>query len=91
MDGAPDWRAIVYALSMFGLGVFEIAILVGVILLVVGPARAPGVARMLGRGVKEVRETVTGPQQEIRDAIAGDVIDAKPAKKPGSTSSSPKP
>ena len=73
---------------MFGLGVIEIAVLVGVILLVVGPARAPGVARMLGRGVKEVRETVTGPQQEIRDAILGDVIEAEPAKKPGSSSSS---
>jgi sec-independent protein translocase protein TatA len=85
---APDWRAIIYALYMFGLGVIEIAILVGVILLVVGPARAPGVARMLGRGAKEVRETVTGPQQEIRDALLGD-IEAKPAtKKPGSSSSS---
>jgi sec-independent protein translocase protein TatA len=81
-------REIVYAVQMFGLGVLEIAILVGVILLVVGPARAPGVARMLGRGVKEVRETVTGPQQEIRDAIVGDVIEAEPAKKPGSSSSS---
>jgi Sec-independent protein translocase protein TatA len=86
---APNWRVIVYALSMFGLGVIEIAILVGVILLVVGPAKAPGVARMLGRGVKEVRETVTTPQQEIRDALLGD-IEAKPAaKKPGSSSSSP--
>jgi sec-independent protein translocase protein TatA len=56
----------------FGLGMWEIIVLVGVLLLVVGPAKAPGVARSLGRGVKEVRETVTGPQQEIRDALAGD-------------------
>jgi TatA/E family protein of Tat protein translocase len=56
----------------FGLGMWEIIVLVGVLLLVVGPAKAPGVARSLGRGVKEVRETVTGPQQEIRDALVGD-------------------
>jgi Sec-independent protein translocase protein TatA len=73
---------------MFGLGIIEIAILVGVILLVVGPAKAPGVARMLGRGVKEVRETVTGPQQEIRDALVGDIEGESVKKKSGSSSSS---
>ena len=66
----------------FGLGMWEIIILVGVLLLVVGPAKAPGVARSLGRGVKEVRETITAPQQEIRDALLGD-DDA--TKKPRST------
>lgn len=56
----------------FGLGMWEIIVVIGVILLVVGPAKAPGVARSLGRGVKEVRDTVTVPQQEIRDALLGD-------------------
>jgi TatA/E family protein of Tat protein translocase len=76
----------VYPAGMpFGLGMWEIIVLVAVVLLIVGPAKAPGVARSLGRGVKEVRDTVTVPQQEIRDALAGE-DDA--AKKPRSTTPS---
>jgi TatA/E family protein of Tat protein translocase len=56
----------------FGLGIWEIVVLVGVILLVVGPAKAPGVAKSIGRGMREVRETVTGPQKEIMDALTGE-------------------
>lgn len=63
----------------FGIGIWEIVILVGVLLLVVGPAKAPAVARSLGRGARELRETVTAPQQEIRDALTGDA-DGEPAK-----------
>lgn len=59
----------------FGIGIWEIVILLGIVLLVVGPAKAPSVARSLGRGVREVRETVTAPQQEIRDALTGDAGD----------------
>ncbi len=54
----------------FGLGVWEIIVLIGVLLLVVGPAKAPGVARMFGRGVREVRETVEAPKREITAALA---------------------
>lgn len=71
----------------FGLGIWEIVILVGIVLLVVGPAKAPGVARSLGRGVREVRETVTAPQQEIRDALTGDA-DGEPQKSPTSSTRS---
>lgn len=55
----------------FGIGVWEIVILVGVVLLVVGPAKAPSIARSLGRGVRDVRETVDGTQREIKDAVLG--------------------
>jgi TatA/E family protein of Tat protein translocase len=56
----------------FGIGIWEIVILVGVVLLVVGPAKAPSIARSLGRGVRDVRETVDGTQREIKDAVLGD-------------------
>ena len=46
-------------------------ILVAVVLLVVGPAKAPSIARSLGRGVREVRETVDGTQREIKEAVVG--------------------
>jgi TatA/E family protein of Tat protein translocase len=55
----------------FGIGIWEMVILVAVILLVVGPAKAPSIARSLGRGVREVRETVDGTQREIKDAVVG--------------------
>lgn len=55
----------------FGIGVWEMVILVGIVLLVVGPAKAPSIARSLGKGVREVRETVDGTQQDIRKAVTG--------------------
>lgn len=55
----------------FGIGIWEVVILLGIVLLVVGPAKAPSVARSLGRGVREVRETVDGTQREIREAVTG--------------------
>ncbi|MGL6280088.1 MAG: Sec-independent protein translocase subunit TatA/TatB [Gaiella sp.] len=61
----------------FGIGMWEIIILVGVVLLIVGPAKAPSVARSLGRGVRDVRETVDGTQREVREAITGPADDTK--------------
>lgn len=55
----------------FGIGIWEVVILLAVVLLIVGPAKAPSVARSLGRGVREVRETVDGTTREIRDAVTG--------------------
>ncbi|MSO57461.1 MAG: hypothetical protein EXQ77_00280 [Thermoleophilia bacterium] len=63
----------------FGIGVWEAVVLVGVLLLVVGPSKAPGVARMFGRGVREVRETVEAPRREITAALTGG--DDEPARK----------
>jgi sec-independent protein translocase protein TatA len=64
----------------FGLGIWEVVILIAVIVLVVGPAKAPGVARSLGRGAREIRETVTAPQREIMNALTG--VDSKDEAKP---------
>lgn len=55
----------------FGIGIWEALILVGIILLVVGPKKAPAIARSLGRGVREVKDTVDGTQRELRDAVIG--------------------
>ena len=60
-------------------GGWELIVLLVVIVLVVGPSKAPGIARMLGRGVHEVRETVTEPKKEIVAALTGD--DAKTSEK----------
>ena len=42
----------------FGLGVWEIAILVGVLVLLFGAKGVPDVARRLGTGMREVKDAV---------------------------------
>ena len=41
---------------MFGLGIWEIALILVVALLVLGPEKLPKVARQLGRGMRELRK-----------------------------------
>lgn len=60
-------------------GGWELIVLLVVVILIVGPSKAPGIARMLGKGVHEARETVGNPKQEIVAAITGE--DPKPAEK----------
>ena len=50
---------------MFGLGVWEILVILVIALLVFGPAKLPELARSLGRGLAEFRRAST----EIRSSI----------------------
>ena len=59
---------------MFGLGVWEILVILLVALLVLGPKKLPEVARSLGRGLAEFRRA----SSEIRNALS---VDAEPKKK----------
>jgi len=43
----------------FGLGIWEIVILAGILVLLFGAKGAPGMARRLGVGVKEMKDAVT--------------------------------
>jgi sec-independent protein translocase protein TatA len=43
----------------FGLGIWEIVILAGILVLLFGAKGAPGMARRLGSGVKEMKDAVT--------------------------------
>lgn len=56
---------------MFGIGMPELLIILGVALLVLGPKRLPEIARSLGRGMAEfrrasteLRNTLTAPLEE---------------------------
>jgi sec-independent protein translocase protein TatA len=44
----------------FGIGIWEIALLLLVALLVFGPKRLPEMGRSLGRGMREFKDSVTG-------------------------------
>ena len=61
----------------FGLGIWEILILAGVLVLLFGAKGAPGMARRLGTGVREMKDAVS--EMDPRT-----VFDAKdePAKAP---------
>ncbi len=48
----------------FGIGIWEILILLLVILLVFGPKRLPEMGRSLGRGMREFKDAVTGQDDE---------------------------
>jgi TatA/E family protein of Tat protein translocase len=43
---------------MFGLGLWEIGIILIVALLLLGPRRLPDLARSLGRGLQEFRQAI---------------------------------
>jgi sec-independent protein translocase protein TatA len=44
----------------FGIGIWELLILLLVLLLVFGPKRLPEMGRQLGKGMREFKESVTG-------------------------------
>lgn len=52
----------------FGIGIWEIAILLLVALLVFGPKRLPEMGRSLGRGMREFKDSVGGKSVDDDDA-----------------------
>ena len=65
----------------FGLGIWEIVILVGVLALLFGAKGVPQVAKRLGTGVREIKDAVAevDPRRMLE---AGEDDEAKPAEKP---------
>ena len=56
-----------YALRMpFGIGIWELLILLLVLLLVFGPKRLPEMGRQLGKGMREFKESVSGKDDDDR-------------------------
>jgi sec-independent protein translocase protein TatA len=51
----------------FGIGVWELAILLLVALLVFGPKRLPEMGRSLGRGMREFKDSVSGNSRDDDD------------------------
>ena len=50
----------------FGIGIWELLILLLVLLLVFGPKRLPEMGRQLGKGMREFKDSVTGDSQRRR-------------------------
>ena len=88
----------------FGLGIWEIVILAGILVLLFGAKGAPGMARRLGSGVKEMKDAVTemdprsildpkdkAPQREIEASKAVPVAAAPAAPAPVAPAPEPAP
>jgi sec-independent protein translocase protein TatA len=48
----------------FGIGIWEILILLLVVLLVFGPKRLPEMGRSLGRGMREFKDSISGKDDD---------------------------
>ena len=66
----PCWYS---ARMPFGIGIWELLILLLVLLLVFGPKRLPEMGRQLGKGMREFRDSVSGkdgPVDDVTDELA---------------------
>ena len=62
----------------FGIGIWELLILLLVLLLVFGPKRLPELGKSMGRGIREFRSTISGGGDESKpelDAPADDTAE----------------
>jgi sec-independent protein translocase protein TatA len=66
----------------FGIGIWEILILLLVVLLVFGPKRLPEMGRSLGRGMREFKDSVSGKDFEDEPAHTRLAAELPPAEEP---------
>jgi sec-independent protein translocase protein TatA len=64
----------------FGIGIWELLILLVVLLLVFGPKRLPEMGRQLGKGMREFKDSVSGKDEP--DLMDDDYSDPLPAALP---------
>jgi sec-independent protein translocase protein TatA len=62
-------------------GPLELLVILAVALIVLGPARLPEAARSVGRGMRELKESLQGSDDED-DPYADELDDERPAAKP---------
>ena len=48
----------------FGIGIWELLVLLAVLLLVFGPKRLPDLGRQLGRGLRDFKDAVSASEEE---------------------------
>jgi sec-independent protein translocase protein TatA len=62
-------------------GPLELLVILAVALIVLGPARLPEAARSVGRGMRELKDSLQGADDDD-DPYADDLEDDRPAAKP---------
>lgn len=61
----------------FGIGIWEMLILLMVLLLVFGPKKLPEMGRQLGRGMREFKDTISGSDAVDDTALPSTVAAAE--------------
>jgi sec-independent protein translocase protein TatA len=63
-------------------GPLELMVILVVALLVLGPQRLPDAARSVGRGMRELRDSLNGIGDDDDDSYADELEDERPTAKP---------
>ena len=73
----------------FGIGIWELLILLLVLLLVFGPKRLPEMGRQLGKGMREFKDSVSGggKDDDYVDDRVDDIAELPPAEPSETTTS----
>ena len=71
----------------FGIGIWELLILLLVLLLVFGPKRLPEMGRQLGKGMREFKDSVSGKDDD--DDPIDEVAELPPAEPAATTTTTP--
>jgi len=72
----------------FGIGIWEMLILLLVLLLVFGPKKLPEMGRQLGKGMREFKDSVSGSDKDD-DRFDSDRFDDEPAELPAAPRETP--
>lgn len=54
---------------MFGIGLPELILILGIALIVVGPERLPELAKSLGKGINELKKAATALKESVNEEI----------------------
>jgi len=73
----------------FGIGIWELLILLLVLLLVFGPKRLPEMGRQLGKGMREFKDSVSGSEKDDVDHHTVDEVAELPPADTATTSAAP--
>jgi sec-independent protein translocase protein TatA len=71
----------------FGIGIWELLILLLAVLLIFGPKRLPEMGRQLGRGMREFKDSVSGHHDDEPDTTVAELAEAE--VEPAETSTAP--
>ena len=63
-------------------GPLEMMVILVVALLVLGPQRLPEVARSVGKGMRELKDSLSGIGDDDRDDYADELEEERPTAKP---------
>ena len=62
----------------FGIGIWELLILLVVLLVIFGPKRLPEMGKQLGKGMREFKDSVTGNDKDDDDLYSAELPPADP-------------